>query len=90
VNCERHFWIQNLGRGCPSPDSSGNPFAKDFGVQRRELSKIATDSRIELKNQNFLFLRSEGTPKYMARCIELAKNGLGTTYPNPLVGAVVV
>ena len=26
----------------------------------------------------------------MARCIELAKNGLGTTYPNPLVGAVVV
>lgn len=28
--------------------------------------------------------------KYMARCIELAKNGLGTTYPNPLVGAVVV
>jgi diaminohydroxyphosphoribosylaminopyrimidine deaminase / 5-amino-6-(5-phosphoribosylamino)uracil reductase len=28
--------------------------------------------------------------KYMARCIELAKNGLGTTYPNPLVGAVIV
>ncbi len=26
----------------------------------------------------------------MARCIELAKNGLGTTYPNPLVGAVIV
>lgn len=26
----------------------------------------------------------------MARCIALAKNGLGTTYPNPLVGAVVV
>ncbi len=26
----------------------------------------------------------------MARCIELAKNGLGTTYPNPLVGSVIV
>lgn len=28
--------------------------------------------------------------KYMQRCIELAKNGLGTTYPNPLVGSVIV
>ena len=28
--------------------------------------------------------------KYIKRCIELAKNGLGTTYPNPLVGAVIV
>ncbi|CAM3857502.1 bifunctional diaminohydroxyphosphoribosylaminopyrimidine deaminase/5-amino-6-(5-phosphoribosylamino)uracil reductase RibD [Flavobacterium cucumis] len=27
---------------------------------------------------------------YMRRCIELAKNGLGTTYPNPLVGSVIV
>lgn len=26
----------------------------------------------------------------MSRCIELAKNGLGSTYPNPLVGAVIV
>lgn len=26
----------------------------------------------------------------MMRCIELAKNGLGTTYPNPLVGCVIV
>ncbi|PHQ28987.1 riboflavin biosynthesis protein RibD [Leeuwenhoekiella nanhaiensis] len=26
----------------------------------------------------------------MARCLQLAKNGLGTTYPNPMVGAVVV
>ncbi len=24
------------------------------------------------------------------RCIELAKNGLGTTYPNPMVGSVIV
>ncbi|TDD94331.1 bifunctional diaminohydroxyphosphoribosylaminopyrimidine deaminase/5-amino-6-(5-phosphoribosylamino)uracil reductase RibD [Flavobacterium cellulosilyticum] len=28
--------------------------------------------------------------KYMRRCIELAKNGLGTTYPNPMVGSVIV
>ncbi len=28
--------------------------------------------------------------KYIQRCITLAKNGLGTTYPNPLVGSVVV
>ncbi|AWG27203.1 bifunctional diaminohydroxyphosphoribosylaminopyrimidine deaminase/5-amino-6-(5-phosphoribosylamino)uracil reductase RibD [Flavobacterium kingsejongi] len=28
--------------------------------------------------------------KYLDRCIALAKNGLGTTYPNPLVGSVIV
>jgi len=28
--------------------------------------------------------------KYMNRCLELAANGLGTTYPNPLVGSVIV
>ncbi|WP_461533538.1 bifunctional diaminohydroxyphosphoribosylaminopyrimidine deaminase/5-amino-6-(5-phosphoribosylamino)uracil reductase RibD [Sinomicrobium sp.] len=28
--------------------------------------------------------------KYVNRCIQLAKNGLGTTYPNPMVGSVVV
>ncbi len=28
--------------------------------------------------------------KYMARCLELAKNGIGTTRPNPSVGAVIV
>jgi len=27
--------------------------------------------------------------KYIKRCLELAKNGLGTTYPNPLVGCVI-
>lgn len=27
---------------------------------------------------------------YIDRCLELAKNGLGTTYPNPLVGCVIV
>ena len=28
--------------------------------------------------------------KYIKRCIKLAKNGLGATYPNPLVGSVIV
>ena len=28
--------------------------------------------------------------KYIERCIQLAKNGLGTTYPNPMVGSVIV
>lgn len=28
--------------------------------------------------------------KYLSRCIQLAKNGLGSTYPNPLVGSVIV
>ncbi|MBC7440397.1 MAG: bifunctional diaminohydroxyphosphoribosylaminopyrimidine deaminase/5-amino-6-(5-phosphoribosylamino)uracil reductase RibD [Flavobacterium sp.] len=28
--------------------------------------------------------------QYMCRCLELAKNGLGTTYPNPMVGSVIV
>jgi diaminohydroxyphosphoribosylaminopyrimidine deaminase/5-amino-6-(5-phosphoribosylamino)uracil reductase len=27
---------------------------------------------------------------YMRRCLQLAANGLGTTYPNPLVGSVIV
>ncbi|MCF4100921.1 bifunctional diaminohydroxyphosphoribosylaminopyrimidine deaminase/5-amino-6-(5-phosphoribosylamino)uracil reductase RibD [Gillisia sp. M10.2A] len=28
--------------------------------------------------------------KYIKRCIQLAENGLGNTYPNPLVGSVLV
>ena len=32
----------------------------------------------------------ENQEKYIRRCIELAKNGLGTTYPNPMVGCVIV
>jgi len=28
--------------------------------------------------------------KYIKRCIELAKNGIGNTYPNPMVGSVIV
>jgi len=27
---------------------------------------------------------------YIKRCLDLAKNGLGTTYPNPMVGSVIV
>ncbi|MCP9199733.1 bifunctional diaminohydroxyphosphoribosylaminopyrimidine deaminase/5-amino-6-(5-phosphoribosylamino)uracil reductase RibD [Gramella sp. GC03-9] len=28
--------------------------------------------------------------KYIKRCIELARNGLGNTYPNPMVGSLIV
>uniref|UniRef100_UPI0039A6C6B0 bifunctional diaminohydroxyphosphoribosylaminopyrimidine deaminase/5-amino-6-(5-phosphoribosylamino)uracil reductase RibD n=1 Tax=Ornithobacterium rhinotracheale TaxID=28251 RepID=UPI0039A6C6B0 len=28
--------------------------------------------------------------QFMKRCLQLAQNGLGTTYPNPMVGAVIV
>jgi diaminohydroxyphosphoribosylaminopyrimidine deaminase / 5-amino-6-(5-phosphoribosylamino)uracil reductase len=28
--------------------------------------------------------------KYIKRCVEIAKNGLGTTRPNPMVGSVIV
>ena len=28
--------------------------------------------------------------KYIARCVQLARNGLGLTYPNPMVGSLVV
>ena len=28
--------------------------------------------------------------KYMQRCLQLAANGIGATYPNPLVGSVIV
>ena len=28
--------------------------------------------------------------KYIKRCIEIAKNGLGITRPNPMVGCVIV
>ena len=28
--------------------------------------------------------------KYIKRCIQLAQNGLGSTYPNPMVGSVIV
>jgi len=28
--------------------------------------------------------------KYIKRCVEIAKNGLGTTSPNPMVGSVIV
>ena len=27
---------------------------------------------------------------YMSRCIEIAKKGLGTTFPNPCVGCIIV
>lgn len=38
----------------------------------------------------FYFCKMKTHQHYMQRCIELAKKGLGSTYPNPLVGSVIV
>ncbi|MGB3591342.1 MAG: bifunctional diaminohydroxyphosphoribosylaminopyrimidine deaminase/5-amino-6-(5-phosphoribosylamino)uracil reductase RibD [Nonlabens sp.] len=38
----------------------------------------------------YIFARMVDHELYMRRCLQLAKNGLGTTYPNPLVGCVIV
>ena len=38
----------------------------------------------------FYFYSVKTNEYYIRRCIELAKHGLGTTYPNPLVGCVIV
>ncbi len=35
-------------------------------------------------------MQEQEDKKYMQRCLQLAKNGLGNTYPNPLVGSVIV
>jgi len=35
-------------------------------------------------------MRNSGDEKYMQRCLDLAKLGLGTAAPNPLVGSVIV
>ena len=38
----------------------------------------------------FYFYEVKIHEKYISRCIQLAKNGLGTTFPNPMVGSVIV
>lgn len=42
------------------------------------------------KSKIFIFVGMDTHEKYMRRCLELTQNGLGTTYPNPLVGSVIV
>jgi diaminohydroxyphosphoribosylaminopyrimidine deaminase / 5-amino-6-(5-phosphoribosylamino)uracil reductase len=51
---------------------------------------FSKDSKQNLKNKKHYFCKVKVHEKYMSRCIELAKNGLGTTYPNPMVGSVIV
>lgn len=38
----------------------------------------------------FYFYEVKIHEKYISRCIQLAKNGMGTTFPNPMVGSVIV
>ena len=48
-------------------------------------------NNLDTNNSMPLHLVSLSTDeKYMLRCIQVAKNGLGTTAPNPMVGAVIV
>lgn len=42
------------------------------------------------KGKNNYFCKVNIHEKYIKRCIELARNGFGTTYPNPMVGSVIV
>ncbi|MGC1516971.1 MAG: bifunctional diaminohydroxyphosphoribosylaminopyrimidine deaminase/5-amino-6-(5-phosphoribosylamino)uracil reductase RibD [Maribacter sp.] len=51
------------------------------------MSIKTTDVEI-LAHLNFDSLSTD--EKYMLRCIEIAKNGLGQTAPNPMVGCVIV
>lgn len=41
-------------------------------------------------NLQFEMETKESNINYMRRCLQLAANGLGRTYPNPLVGCVIV
>lgn len=43
-----------------------------------------------MKKQVLTMKKTEIAEKYMARCIQLARGGIGHTSPNPMVGAVVV
>lgn len=54
-------------------------------VRRRDFSRLFLFITIE--NCIFALMEHE---KYMQRCLQLAQNGLGTTYPNPMVGCVIV
>lgn len=42
---------------------------------------------ISTQNSTFAFMEHS---IYMQRCLQLAQNGLGNTYPNPMVGCVIV
>ncbi|MBD0724606.1 riboflavin biosynthesis protein RibD [Flavobacterium sp. L1I52] len=46
--------------------------------------------KLNHKLKNFYFCPVKKHEKYLKRCIQLAQNGLGTTYPNPMVGSVIV
>ncbi len=51
---------------------------------------FSEDAKQNSKLKKYYFCIVKIHEKYIERCIQLAKNGLGTTYPNPLVGSVIV
>ena len=58
----------------------------DFGRQKHQKYSISNQK----STISSYFCDVKIQEKYIQRCIELAKKGLGTTYPNPLVGSVIV
>lgn len=48
-------------------------------------NNLDSHNTVPIKSDSF-----SSDEKYMLRCIQIAKNGLGTTAPNPMVGAVIV
>lgn len=51
---------------------------------------FSKDLKLNPKDKNSTFATVEKHEKYIRRCIELAKNGLGTTFPNPMVGSIIM
>lgn len=51
---------------------------------------ITIFATLDTKLKNSYFCTVNIHEKYIKRCIELAQNGFGTTYPNPMVGSVIV
>lgn len=58
-----------------------------FAVILKKLKRIGS---ILAKPKNQYFCKVKIDEKYMRRCLAIAQNGLGTTYPNPMVGSVIV
>jgi diaminohydroxyphosphoribosylaminopyrimidine deaminase/5-amino-6-(5-phosphoribosylamino)uracil reductase len=61
-----------------------------YGYFSLRLTTMTANFGIGAQLKNYYFCVVKIHEKYIKRCIELAKNGLGTTYPNPLVGSVIV
>lgn len=69
----------------------------NFAKRKRHQQQVCTSKHHFIKKRLLIdgcktihFIRMKTHEKYMNRCVQLAQRGLGTTYPNPLVGSVIV